>query len=76
VDAPLQRRDGVGGGDGNFKGLLSQARFEFPILVADKKAGERLEISSHISGELFNPGDYYETDKPGWFARWQVDFRF
>jgi hypothetical protein len=70
------RRDGVGGGDGNFKGLLSQARFEFPILVADKKAGERLEISSHISGELFNPGDYYETDKPGWFARWQVDFRF
>ena len=70
------RRDGLGGGSGAFKGLLSAMKFEFPLLVADKKAGERLEILSHVSGELFNPGNYYETEKPGWYARWQLDFRF
>lgn len=68
--------DGMGGGDGSFKGLLNQVRLDVPILAANREQGERFEILSHILAEFFNPGDYFETDKPSWFFRWQVDFRF
>lgn len=69
-------QDGMGGGDGHFKGLLSQLRYDFPLWLADKEKGERFEVVGHFHLELFNPGDYYETDKPGFFFRWQVEFRF
>jgi len=68
--------DGLGGDDGHFKGLLSQLRYDFPLLTADKSKGERFEVLGHVYAELFNPGDYFETDKPAWFLRWQVEFRF
>ena len=68
--------DGLGGGDGNFKGFLSHLRYDFPLLLADKDAGRRFEIVGHLFAELFNPGDYYETDKPAWFLRWQLEFKF
>jgi hypothetical protein len=68
--------DGLGGGDGNFKGILSTLRYNFPIMLADASKGERLEIFGHIHAELFNPGDYFESDRPGWFLRWQVEFKF
>ena len=64
--------DGLGGGNGNFKGLLSQVRYDIPLF----SAGERFEIFGHVLAELFNPGDYYETDRPGWFLRWQIDVKF
>lgn len=69
-------RDRVGGGDGFFKGLLSQGRYDFPILLADKANGNRFETIGHVLIEYFNPGDYYESARPGWFFRWQVEFRF
>ena len=69
-------QDGLGGGDGLFKGLLSQLRYDFPLLLADAKKGERFEIFGHLLAELFNPGDYYETAKPAWFLRWQIEVRF
>ena len=69
-------QDGLGGGNGTFKGLLSQVRYDFPIWLADKDKGERFEMFGHFLAEFFNPGDYYETDKPSWFVRWQVDFKF
>ena len=69
-------QDGLGGGDGMFKGFLSQARYDFPFWVADKEKGERFEVFGHLLVEFFNPGDYFVTDKPAWFFRWQVDFRF
>lgn len=69
-------QDGLGGGDGLFKGFLCQARYDFPIWTADKSKGERFEVFGHFLAEFFNPGDYFETDKPGWFVRWQVDFKF
>ncbi len=68
--------DGLGGDDGNFKGYLSLVRYDFPILLADKKAGERFEIFGHVHAELFNPGDYFATDRPSWFLRWQVELAF
>ena len=66
--------DGLGGGDGEFKGLLSFIRYDFPILTPEK--GGRFEIFGHLYFELFNPGDYFETDRPSWFVRWQIDFKF
>ena len=68
--------DGLGGDDGAFKGLLSVAKYDFPLWLPDTAKGERLEIFGHLYAELFNPGDYFATDKPAWFVRWQLDFRF
>ena len=48
----------------------------FPLWLADKKKGERFEVLVHVIGEWFNPGDYYETKKPAFFFRWQVEFKF
>ena len=69
-------RDGIGGGNGRFKGLFSRALYSFPIITADKSKGERFEVYGHVIGELFNPGDYYNTDKPGYFLRWQIEMKF
>jgi len=69
-------KDGMGGGDGSFKGLLSQLRYDFPLWLADKEKGERFEVVGHLLAEYFNPGSYFETEKPGWFFRWQVEFKF
>ena len=68
--------DGVGGGDGCFKGFISQAKYDFPIYLADKTKGERFEIVGHLLVEFFNPGDYYETDRPAYFCRWQIEVKF
>jgi len=69
-------QDHLGGGDGDFKGFLSQLRYDIPIWIADKGKGERFEVFGHIIGELFNPGDYYASEKPAWFLRWQVELKF
>ena len=69
-------QDGLGGGDGMFKGFLSQGRYDFPLWLADKEKGERFEVFGHALVEFFNPGDYFETEKPGFFFRWQVEFKF
>ena len=68
--------DGVGGGNGQFKGLNTCFLYKFPIILADKTKGERFEIVGHILAEFFNPGDYYESDRPAYFLRWQVEFKF
>lgn len=70
------RENSLGGGDGRFKGVLSQFQYEFPLVLPDRAAGERLEIFGHVIAELFNPGDYYETGRPAWFVRWQLVFSF
>ena len=71
-----EAQDHLGGGDSLYKGFLSQVRYVFPIWIADKKKGERFEMRGHVIAEFFNPGDYYSTDRPGFFFRWQVDFTF
>lgn len=68
-----QREDSLGGGNGNFKGLLSQIRYDVPIMKAEN--GD-FEMFGHIVAEHFNPGDYFETERPGWFVRWQVEVKF
>lgn len=74
-------RDGLGHADGSgsrYKGLLTAARYDFPIRLAPSNASgaDRLEIVSHVVGELFNPGDYYESGKTAFFFRWQVEVKF
>jgi len=71
-----EAQDGMGGGDGMFKGFLSQVRYDFPIWSADRAQGGRFEVYGHVLAEFFNPGDYFETEKPAFFARWQIDFKF
>lgn len=70
-------KDGMGGGEGAFKGLLSQVRYDFPLWTFGCTAdGRGLDMFGHVVAELMNPGDYFATDKPAWFLRWQVDFKF
>lgn len=72
-----EEKDGLGGGDGMYKGLLTQARYDFPIWLKDKKQTRHaFEMYGHVLLEWFNPGDYFETDKPAYFVRWQFDIRF
>lgn len=78
--AAVQDRDGKpGAGDcRTYKGFLSVLRYDFPIWVsANKKSlADRFEITGSLFGELFNPGDYYSTSKPSFFARWEIVFKF
>ena len=71
----LGRSDGRGS---TFKGVLSVARYDFTLRAAPQGATgfDRVEILGHLIGELFNPGDYYETSRPAFFLRWQLEFRF
>lgn len=74
-------QDGLGHADNTgtfFKGILSAVRYDFPLRLAPKGATglDRFEVVAHVVGELFNPGGYYESDKPAYFLRWQVEFRF
>ena len=70
------REDGMGGDDGSFKGMLSQVRYDFPLWKMSVCEGRSVEVFGHVLAELMNPGDYFATDKPAWFLRWQLDFRF
>ena len=67
-----------GSGESMFKGVLSVARYDFPILLAPKNASgfDRFEIFGHVMAELFNPGDYYDSSRPAWFLRWELMFVF
>ena len=74
--------DGLGHVDGrrsgDMKGWIHQARYDFPLLLAPANASglNRFEIFGHILAEFFNPGDYYDTQRPAWFVRWQIDIKF
>lgn len=74
--------DGLGHADGrrsgDFKGWIHQARYDFPLLIAPENASgiSRFEIFGHLLAEFFNPGDYYDTQRPAWFVRWQIDIKF
>ena len=74
-------RDELGHADGGgsaYKGLLTAARYDFPIRLATPGAEgfDKIEIVAHVVGELFNPGGYYESGRPAYFVRWQLDFKF
>ena len=67
-----------GSGESMYKGWLSACRYDFPIRLAEKGASgwRGIDIFAHIVAETFHPGDYFDSSKPAYFARWQIDFRF
>ena len=67
-----------GSGESMFKGVLSVLRYDFPLLLAPKNAqgADRFEIFGHIMGEMFNPGDYYDSSRPAYFIRWEITLKF
>ena len=67
-----------GGGDSMYKGWLSAARYDFPIRLAPANAEgwERFEVFAHVVAEHFQPGDYFDSSKPAYFFRWQIECRF
>ena len=75
-------QDGLGHADGSggsmYKGWLSAARYDFPILLAPKDAAGagRFELFGHIVAEMFQPGDYFDSGKPAYFVRWEINLKF
>jgi hypothetical protein len=67
-----------GGGDSMYKGWLTAARYDFPIRLAPKGAAglDRFEVFAHVVAEHFAPGDYFDSSKSAYFARWEIDVRF
>ena len=67
-----------GTGDSMYKGWLSAFRYDFPIFLAEKDAGgwRGIDLFAHFVAETFHPGDYFDSSKPAYFARWQIDVRF
>ena len=67
-----------GSGQSNFKGVLTAARYDFPLLLAPKGAQglDRFELFGHVVAEVFNPGDYYDSSRPAYFIRWEFTIKF
>lgn len=66
--------DNLGGGDGNLRGWLGTLRYDFPL--AKKLFGKRGELFGHVTAEMMDPGDYYDSDKLAYFLRWEVTAKF
>jgi hypothetical protein len=67
------RKDGKGGGSGNFYGWQGSVIYDFPILTdlfgRDDKRGN---VTGRLQAEVLDPGDYYESDDIAYFLRWQI----
>lgn len=66
--------DGLGGGDGNLRGWLAVARYDFPLVK--NLFGKRGELFGHVTGEVMDPGSYYTSDELAFFLRWEINARF
>ena len=62
-------RNGAGGGDE--RGWLETVFYTFP--VAKGRFGD---LTGHLFLEVFEPGDYYVSDKTAYFFRWQLNWAF
>ncbi len=62
-----------GTGD-TYKGYLTYARYEAPLF--EGFLGKRSSLSHAVQLEVFEPGDYYETDETAVFFRWEVVAKF
>ncbi len=62
-------RNGAGGGDE--RGWLETVFYTFPIAK-----GRFGDLAGHLFLEVFEPGDYYVSDKTAYFFRWQLNWAF
>ena len=58
-------RNGAGGGDE--RGWLETVFYTFPVAKG---------LTGHLFLEVFEPGDYYVSDKTAYFFRWQLNWAF
>ncbi|MBR0055938.1 MAG: hypothetical protein IJP66_01285, partial [Kiritimatiellae bacterium] len=63
-----EERDGAGGG--RHRGELYTAQWNFPLFAGFK--GGRGRTAGHVRLELFDPGDYYTSDRTAYYLRWEV----
>ena len=69
----VDRKDGLGGGDGDLYGWLGTFRYDFPILKNIlKREDKRGNLFGRLQVELLDPGDYYVSDQIAWFLRWEL----
>ena len=63
---------GENGGD--LYGWLGVIRYDFPLFK--NIFGKRGDLSGHVTAEVLDPGDYYDSDKLAYFLRWEIIARF
>lgn len=63
-----------GPGDGNRRGNLYTARYDFPI--ADGLLAKSDRMYGHLLAECLDPGDYYKVDHTAYFLRWELVYSF
>jgi hypothetical protein len=64
-----------GTGD-TYKGFLTFLRYEGALAKGFLGGGKRGDVNHAVQLEVFEPGDYYETDKTAVFLRWELNAKF
>lgn len=57
-----------------YKGYLTFVRYEAPLVKGF--LSKRNDLSHAVQVEVFEPGDYYDTDKTAMFLRWEAHLKF
>ncbi len=63
-----------GPGDGDLRGNLFTARYDFPVATGLLADSDR--IYGHVIAEVLDPGDYYNVDDTAYFLRWELVYSF
>ena len=63
-----------GAGAGRERGWLAQIRQD--VAVFENKWLPKDKLTSYVLVEALKPGDYYEQDETGIFARWELLYAF
>lgn len=64
---PLWAEEHNGSGGGLFRGWLATGRLDFKLCKG---------LTGHLQGEMLLPGEYYESRKTAYFARWDLSWAF
>lgn len=68
---PVYAPESDGAGGGHERGWLETIFYTFP--VAKGRLGD---LTGHLFLEVFEPGDYYVSDRTAYFFRWQLNWAF
>gem|GEM_PF-234414 len=70
----LMANEDDGPGTGKDRGWLGTVKGEFTI--AEKMLTNTDKLTGHLLAEVFEPGDYYVSDRTTCFLRWEVSYAF
>ncbi len=71
---PLMAERKNGPGDGDLRGWLGIARWDFPLGSDLLAKGDALR--GHLLAEVLDPGDYYNVSSTSYFLRWELLYSF